>query len=292
METIDTKIGGVIFVAGWFDLENLEGPDAEAIAKPWIKTPINTEKVRSSIGFSVTFLGSNDPWVPYEKTKEKFEKLLGSEIITIHDGGHITSDDGFGPFARLVAIAHEKISGIELLEVINDKDEVIGLESRNKIHQEGLLHREIHIWFMTPDGMMIFQHRAKDKDTYPDMLDATVGGHVDPGMSYESTALKEMEEETGIKADLNDLHFLKKMRSRSVDKVTGKINNTIRVQYAYLFIGDPSELKIEKGKSIGFEEWSAEKLLTLSEEEKKKFIPLIYSEEFLDLFKEVQKIIN
>ena len=65
---------------------------------------------------------------------------------------------------------------VEMLEVVNEQDIVIGLESRSMIHQKGLLHREIHIWFITPEGEIIFQHRAKTKDTYPDKLDATVGG--------------------------------------------------------------------------------------------------------------------
>ncbi len=33
----------------------------------------------------------------------------------------------------------------EQLEIINENDEVIGLESRKVVHQKGLLHREIHI---------------------------------------------------------------------------------------------------------------------------------------------------
>ena len=61
-----------------------------------------------------------------------------------------------------------------MLEVINENDNVVGFETRAKIHQDGLLHREIYIWFFTPNGEIIFQHRAKDKDTYPDKLDATV----------------------------------------------------------------------------------------------------------------------
>lgn len=101
-------------------------------------------------------------------------------------------------------------SPIEMLEVINENDNIIGLETRSKIHQDGLLHREIHIWFLTPKSEIIFQHRAKDKDTHPDKLDATVGGHVEPKMSYEETAIKECKEETGIDIDLNKLVFLKK----------------------------------------------------------------------------------
>ena len=292
LQTIDIEVGGAIFVAGWFDLENLEGPDAEAIARPWLETPIDTEKVRGNLGFLVTLLGDNDPWVPYEKTKEKFEKLLGSEVITISQGGHITSDDGFGPFNRLIAIAHDRISGIELLEVVNEKNEVIGLENRKKIHKEGLLHREIHIWFMTPDRKLIFQHRAKDKDTYPDKLDATVGGHVDPGMSYEVTALKEALEETGITLDPAKLKLVKTMPKKSFDEATGLTNNTLRAQYVYLFNGDIKDLKIETGKAIGFEAWDIDSLPKLSDGDKQKFIPLILSREFLDLFEQGEKALG
>ena len=292
LQTIDTKIGGAIFVAGWFDLENLEGPDAEAIAEPWLETLIDTDKVRRNLGFITTLLGDNDPWVPYKKTREKFERLLGSEIVTISHGGHITSDDGFGPFTRLVAIAHEKISGVELLEVVNDKDDVISLESRKKIHQDGLLHREIHIWFMTPDRKIIFQHRAKDKDTYPDKLDATVGGHVDPGMSYEETAFKEALEETGVELEPTKLKMIKKMPKKSFDEATGLTNNTIRAQYAYLFDGDVKSLKVEMGKAIGFEAWDIDSLPKLPDADKQKFIPLILSKEFFDLFDQGEKMLK
>jgi isopentenyldiphosphate isomerase len=87
------------------------------------------------------------------------------------------------------------------LEVVNENDEVVGTESRESIHQKGLFHREVHVLFYTPKGEIIFQHRAKDKDMYPDLLDATVGGHVEIGDSYEATAIKEAAEETGIRVN-------------------------------------------------------------------------------------------
>ena len=170
------------------------------------------------------------------------------------------------------------------LDIVDENDIVVGQDTRENIHAKGLLHREIHVWFVTPDGQMIFQHRAKDKDTYPDLLDATVGGHVEPGMSYEETAVKEMEEETGIHCQTSDLHFIKKMRRQSRDVLTGTINNTIRVQYGYIFTGKLSDLKVEEGKAIGFEAWSIDNVLNLNEEGKKRFIPLYQSREFLDIF--------
>lgn len=180
----------------------------------------------------------------------------------------------------------------EKLEIVNENDEIIGLELRKIVHQKGLLHREIHIWFMTPNGEIIFQHRAKDKDTYPDKLDATVGGHVDPGMSYDETAIKEGKEETGIDLDLSKLKVVKKMHKQIYDEATKLTNNTIRTQYVYLFDGDINDLKVEAGKAVGFEAWKIDSLSTLSKEDQYKFIPIILSKEFLDIFEEGQKLLG
>src|SRR3989344_4773019 len=121
----------------------------------------------------------------------------------------------------------------ELLDIVDENDVIIGRDTRDNVHANGLLHREIHIWFVTPAGEIIFQHRGPNVETYPDLLDATVGGHVELGMSYNDTALKEMLEETGITTDIKNLHLLKKMRTRTVDSVTGRINNIFRAQYSY-----------------------------------------------------------
>lgn len=181
---------------------------------------------------------------------------------------------------------------LEMLEVIDENDNVVGLETRAKVHQDGLLHREIHIWFLTPKGEIIFQHRAKDKDTYPDKLDATVGGHVEPNMSYEDTAMKECKEETGLDIDISKLLFLTKMRKKSFDEVTKLTNNTIRSQYAYLYEGDLKDLQIEDGKAEGFETWKIDDLPNLSESDKSKFIGLILSEDMLTLFNKARGVFS
>lgn len=104
LESINTKVGGAIFVAGWFNLINLENEESEQIAKPWVETPIDTEKVKTNLGYSVVILGGNDPWIPTEETRRDFETKLKSEVIVLRDTGHITSDDGFGPFPQLIEI--------------------------------------------------------------------------------------------------------------------------------------------------------------------------------------------
>ena len=103
LETVDARVGGAIFVAGWFNLQNLESGE-EKVLKPWLEAPIDYEKVKANLNKSVVVLGDNDSWVPYEETKKNFETRLGSEVVTIPGAGHITADDGFGPFPQLLNI--------------------------------------------------------------------------------------------------------------------------------------------------------------------------------------------
>ena len=177
------------------------------------------------------------------------------------------------------------------LNIIDEDGKIIGEETRENIHNRGLLHREIHVWFYTAKDEIIFQHREKDKDTYPDLLDATVGGHVEIGSDYENTALQELAEETGIRAKENNLTFIEMMRSKTFDISTNKTNNVIRAIYAYRYEGKIEDLKIEKGKAIGFESWSFEKIFNISDVDRKRFIPSIFEKQNLEIFAKIRELI-
>ena len=69
LETLpeNTKIGGAVFVAGWYDLRNLETKKEERIAGPWVNTPRNDEKINKIMnGEVVAIFSDNDPWVIHE----------------------------------------------------------------------------------------------------------------------------------------------------------------------------------------------------------------------------------
>ena len=44
----------------------------------------------------------------------------------------------------------------EKLNVIDEQGNIIGEETREGIHREGLLHREIHVWLFNKKGEDIF----------------------------------------------------------------------------------------------------------------------------------------
>jgi isopentenyldiphosphate isomerase len=177
------------------------------------------------------------------------------------------------------------------LNIVDEGGNIIGEETRENIHSQGLLHQEIHVWFYTSKSEIIFQHREENKDTFPDLLDATVGGHVEIGSDYEDTALQEIEEETGVKIERYSLTFIKTIQNKAFDSATNKINNVLRAIYAYRYEGKVGDLRIEKGKAIGFESWLFEKIFNISNEDKKRFIPTIFEEQNLEIFRKIKELI-
>jgi isopentenyl-diphosphate delta-isomerase len=153
-----------------------------------------------------------------------------------------------------------------MLDLVNENDEIIGQALRSEIHDKGLKHREVHVWFITPDKRIIFQKRAANKETWPNMLDATAGGHVELGMDYDQAALAEVSEETGLNVALQDLVFIDKYKSRSFDEVTGKTNDVFRAVYGYAYSGKLDDLKIEDEMGAGFKAYPVEKLYHPSQE--------------------------
>lgn len=178
------------------------------------------------------------------------------------------------------------------INIIDESGRIIGEGTRVNVHAKGLLHQEIHVWFYTPDGKIIFQHRAKDKDTFPDLLDATVGGHVEKGDDYVATAIREIGEETGLSVSPEELTHIKTHRNKSHDSVTNKTNNVLRAVFAYKYDGSVEKLQIEQGKGVGFEAWPITTILNISTEDKKRFIAAIFEPDILDVFRKIQVFVS
>lgn len=86
----DVKIGGVVFVAGFFKrLSGLENEEVEVLAKHWLETPVDLAKVKTHFSKSVAILADNDPYVPLDN-REEFENMLGSKIIIKPGAGHFS----------------------------------------------------------------------------------------------------------------------------------------------------------------------------------------------------------
>lgn len=88
---------------------------------------------------------------------------------------------------------------MELFEIVDDDDRVIGLMPRAQCHgNPALIHRVAHVLVVNAKGEVLLQKRSGRKDIQPGKWDTSVGGHLDPGEDYLAAARREMAEELGL----------------------------------------------------------------------------------------------
>jgi len=80
------SVGGCVFVAGWFDLINLE-PEEMEIAHPWVNSEIHFERILDHCNHFLALFSDDDPFVHLDEI-EKFKKNLGAKIIIKHNKKH------------------------------------------------------------------------------------------------------------------------------------------------------------------------------------------------------------
>ena len=78
----------------------------------------------------------------------------------------------------------------------------------------GEYHLVVHIWIVSSKGELLIQKRSKEKKLMPGEWAAT-GGSAFSGESSISAAKRELAEELGIKAEENELRFIKRIKRRN-----------------------------------------------------------------------------
>lgn len=106
---------------------------------------------------------------------------------------------------------NERIDGQlpdEYLDLVNNKDEVIGKKRRSLIYQERLSNfRVINGFVINEKGQLWIPQRVHNKTVSPDALDFSVGGHVGSGEKYDDAFEREAREE--LKFDVSTINYRK-----------------------------------------------------------------------------------
>ena len=92
LEKAKGEVGGCLFVGGWLPLKNLTA-DEKSVAKQWLETPINFDRVRKTTKNFTAIFSDNDPYVPLENA-ELFKNNLGARTVIEKQLGHFTEEEG------------------------------------------------------------------------------------------------------------------------------------------------------------------------------------------------------
>lgn len=90
----------------------------------------------------------------------------------------------------------------EIFDVVDEENNVISQATREEVHANRLRHRAIHLLITNKHGDLFLQKRSRWKDANPGRWDSSTAGHVSAGESYETTVVRELEEELNVTVPL------------------------------------------------------------------------------------------
>lgn len=90
---------------------------------------------------------------------------------------------------------------MELVDIVNNADVVIGTANKTTAHANRLLHRAVAVYVFNEAGELYVQVHKASGGRY----DNSIGGHVKKGEDYVAAAAREANEELGISQPLSHL---------------------------------------------------------------------------------------
>lgn len=144
---------------------------------------------------------------------------------------------------------------LELFDILNPDGTLSGIvRERGVVHREGSLHPTSHVWIVRENQKsgydVLLQKRSASKDSHPGYYDISSAGHVEAGQEYEEAAVRELEEELGIKARKEELYFVGMRRAGFEDVFYGRPFRDEEWSAVYVY-KEPvhiSQLKLQKSE--------------------------------------------
>src|ERR1700741_1106304 len=93
----------------------------------------------------------------------------------------------------------------EIFDVVDQEDKVLFQAPRSVVHANHWLHRAVHIFVFNSRGELLIHRRSATKDEAPLKCTSSASGHLSAGEDYQTAAVRELEEELGLKADVEFL---------------------------------------------------------------------------------------
>jgi len=114
----------------------------------------------------------------------------------------------------------------EVVLIVDRNNNETGSVARHEMRARGLPHRACYILVFNGKGDLFVQKRTMSKDIYPGYYDVAAGGVVLAGENYDHAALRELEEELGIK-DVELLSHFTFFYEEGKNQVWGRVYSCI-----------------------------------------------------------------
>ena len=137
------------------------------------------------------------------------------------------------------------------IQIVDEHDNPVGQAPMVEAQEKGLIHRIVRIMVEDGKGNILLQKRSDKMLRWPNCWDNSAAGHVDAGEDYLTAAIRELEEELGVKNV-----ELKEVGTYYTDKPLGKLrlrrfNCLYKITYATTPENiDPKEVAAVKWASV------------------------------------------
>ena len=119
----------------------------------------------------------------------------------------------------------------EYFDVLDEEGMPSGItKPKSEVHTKGYWHRTVHIWIINENNEILLQRRSNTKKRNPNILTISCEGHVSAGESSIQGAIRELDEELGLKVKNDDLKYIKSIK-RAENRATNYYNNEFKDFY-------------------------------------------------------------
>lgn len=128
---------------------------------------------------------------------------------------------------------------MEIFDIVDESGFPTGeTVSRELAHAKGIRHRTAHVWivrYYNGKWQLLLQKRSANKDSFPGYYDTSSAGHIPAGFEPRGSALRELQEELGIKAEEDDLLEIGMFRSNYAREFHGRlfVDNEVTTVFVY-----------------------------------------------------------
>ncbi len=106
---------------------------------------------------------------------------------------------------------------IEFIDVLTSDGAFTGITKEKRLaHRDGDWHRAAHLWIIDSRGRLLLQRRASIKESWPDLWDISVAGHVSAGETPIDAVIREAREEIGIEIGAQELTHIGTLKYSAV----------------------------------------------------------------------------